>query len=116
MDHSAVAEKTWSKRGEIEAVLADHRSAAIDERLRTTLGFLEKLTLTPDDVGPADVEPMRAAGVSDDAIAEAIYVCGLFNVMDRLADALGFELPRPEHGPRTAFVLTKLGYGASVLP
>jgi alkylhydroperoxidase family enzyme len=97
-------------------VLDDYRTAPIDARLRATLGFLEKLTLTPDEVGPDDIGPMRAAGVSDQAIEEAIYVAGLFNVIDRIADALGFEVAPPELGPRTAFILTKLGYGASVLP
>jgi uncharacterized peroxidase-related enzyme len=115
-DHSAVAEKTWGKASEVEAVLADYRAAAIDDRVKTTLAFLEKLTLTPDEVGPDDIAPMRAAGVSDDAIAEAVYVCGVFNVVDRFADALGFEVPPPELGPRTAFLLTRLGYGTAVLP
>jgi alkylhydroperoxidase family enzyme len=97
-------------------VLDDYRTAPIDERLRTTLAFLEKLTLDPGAVGPEDIAPMRAAGVSDQAVEEAIYVASLFNAMDRLADAFDFELPRPEHGPRTAWVLTKLGYGTSSVP
>jgi alkylhydroperoxidase family enzyme len=100
----------------MEAVLADYRSAPISERLRATLAFLEKLTLTPTEVGPEDIGPMRDAGATDEAIAEAIYVAGLFNTIDRLADALDFEVPRPEHGPRTAWILTKLGYAAAVLP
>jgi alkylhydroperoxidase family enzyme len=97
-------------------VLDDYRTAPIGEPLRTTLAFLEKLTLTPGEVGPDDVAPMLAAGVSRTAIEEAIYVAAMFNVIDRLADAFDFELPRPEHGPRTAWILTKLGYGASVVP
>jgi hypothetical protein len=59
---------------------------------------------------------MRAAGVSDRAIEEAIYVAGMFNIIDRLADALDFEIPTRAQGPRTAAILLKLGYGASVLP
>jgi alkylhydroperoxidase family enzyme len=97
-------------------VLADYRTAAIDARLRATLAFLEKLTLTPAEVGPADIEPMRAAGVSDQAIEEAIYVAGLFNVMDRIADALDFTPTPPDRLPRVARILAKLGYGAAVLP
>jgi len=57
------------------------------------LGFLEKLTLQPNDVSPADVAPLRAAGLSDAAIEDAINVCALFNIYDRLADALGWYLP-----------------------
>ena len=49
----------------VEAVLRDWRTAPLDPKLRATLGFLEKLTLAPTEVGPADVKPLRAAGVSD---------------------------------------------------
>ncbi len=115
-DHSAVAEKTWKDSAAVAAVLDDYRAAPIDDRLRTTLAFLEKLTLTPGEVGPEDVAPALAAGVSRRALEEAIYVATLFNVIDRLADAFDFELPRPEDGPRTAWVLTKLGYGSSIVP
>jgi alkylhydroperoxidase family enzyme len=116
MDHSAVAEKTWEGAKGLAAVLEDYRTAPIDERLRTTLAFLEKLTLTPGEVGPDDIAPMRAAGVSDQAVEEAIYVATVFNVMDRFADTFDFELPRPEDGPRTAWTLTKLGYGIGSVP
>lgn len=74
-------------------MLADWRTAPIDTRLRATLGFLEKLTLAPADVRPADVEPLRAAGVSDEGVEDAIQVCVLFNIYDRIADSLGFHLP-----------------------
>jgi alkylhydroperoxidase family enzyme len=57
------------------------------------LGYLEKVTLTPEEVTSADVATVRAAGVSDRAITDAVYVCALFNLIDRVADALGFEVP-----------------------
>jgi uncharacterized peroxidase-related enzyme len=101
---------------EVMAILEDYRTAPITERLRAALAFLSKLTLTPAEVSPADIAPMRAAGLSDRAIEEAIYVCTLFSTIDRIADALGFEVARPEDGPRTGFILLKLGYGISSLP
>ena len=62
------------------AALDDWRTAPIDERLRATLGFLRKMTLEPEHLGPADAEALRAAGVTDAAIEEAIEVAFLFNV------------------------------------
>lgn len=76
-----------------QAVLADWRTAPINARLRATLGFLEKLTLTPAEITSADVVATRDAGVSEHALVDAIYVCALFNLIDRVADALGFEIP-----------------------
>jgi len=91
-------------------VLADWRTAPIDAKLRATLGFLEKLTLDPDDVRPADLAPLRAAGVSDAAIEDAIQVCVLFNIYDRLADALSFHLPGPDGYAASGRNLMKRGY------
>jgi uncharacterized peroxidase-related enzyme len=75
----------------VRAVLADYRTAPIPEKLRAMLGFLEKLTLNPAGIGPDDVAPLRAAGLTDEEIEDAIHVCALFNVINRVADSLGFD-------------------------
>jgi len=75
----------------VKAALADYRTAPIPEKLRAALGFLEKLTLHPAEVGPADVAPLRAAGLADEEIEDAVHVCALFNVINRVADSLGFD-------------------------
>ena len=93
-----------------QAVLADPGAAPIDDRLRATLGFLKKLTLYPDHVGPADVEAVRQAGVSDQAISEAIHICALFNIIDRIADSLQFRIPSQEAFAQGAKLLLKRGY------
>jgi uncharacterized peroxidase-related enzyme len=94
----------------VTAVLDDWRTAPIDAKLRAQLGFLEKLTLRPDEVRPADVTPLRAAGISDAAIEDAIHVCALFNIYDRLADALGWHLPGPDGYAASAQNLLRRGY------
>ena len=91
-------------------MLDDWRSAPIDAKLRATLEFLEKLTLRPNEVRPADVAPLRAAGLSDEAIEDAINVCALFNIYDRLADALGWYLPEPAGYAASAQNLIRRGY------
>lgn len=72
------------------------RTAPIDDGLRATLGFLEKMTLRPGELGPADAEAVRAAGVDDEALVDAIHVCALFSMIVRLADALGWDVPPDE--------------------
>jgi alkylhydroperoxidase family enzyme len=57
------------------------------------LGFLEKLTLTPDVLTRQDADEVRATGVSDDALVDAIHVGSLFNMLARLADSLGWDVP-----------------------
>jgi alkylhydroperoxidase family enzyme len=67
-------------------VLRDYRRAPIDEPLRETLAFLEAVTLRPTDV---DASPALAAGVSREALRDAVYVAAAFNLIDRFADAIG---------------------------
>jgi len=91
-------------------VLDDWRTAPVDQKLRATLGLLEKITLSPDEVGPADAALARRAGVTDSALRDAVYVCALFNLMDRIADALDFALPTPEGFRQGAKILLRFGY------
>ena len=94
----------------VNAVLDDWRKAPINEQLRSTLGLLEKLTLSPGDVRLEDVRRLQATGVSDQAMADAIQVCALFNIIDRVADSLEFEIPSPEDFVVGANILFKRGY------
>lgn len=100
----------------VKAVLENWRTAPVSERMRATLGFLEKLTKDPAAVGPKDLVPMRLAGVSGQAIQEAVYVCFLFSVMDRLADAFAFDLASPADFQKGARALAALGYGWLSIP
>jgi alkylhydroperoxidase family enzyme len=54
------------------------------------LGYLEAVTLRPGEVRPEDAEAVRAAGVSDHAIVDALLVAAYFNLIDRLADSFAF--------------------------
>ena len=75
-----------------------------------TLGFLEKVTLAPAEIGSEDIAPLRAAGVSEQAIEDALVVCALFNIIDRLADTLDVTIPSAEGFTRTAERLLDQGY------
>ena len=65
----------------------------MDEPLRATLGFLEKLTLRPDEVRTQDAEDVLAAGVRKDALIDAIHIAALFTMIVRLADSFGWHVP-----------------------
>jgi alkylhydroperoxidase family enzyme len=94
----------------VEAVLSDWRTAAVDDRLRATLGFLEKLTLDPDTVTADDARVLRQAGLGEAAIEDAIQVCVLFNVYDRLADSFEFDIPDRAGFAQSATRLLDRGY------
>ena len=74
------------------------------------MNLIEKLTLTPDQIEFGDIDALRTEGLSEEAIEDAIHVTVLFNIMDRIADSLGFEIPTAEGFARAADVLLKRGY------
>ena len=94
----------------IAAVLSDWRAAPVGESMRAVLGFLETLTLRPDEVSPADILRMRQAGVSDAAIEAAITICAIFNIADRLADVFDYESPDAEGARKAGEMLLLRGY------
>lgn len=91
-------------------MLDDWRSAPVNDKVRAALGFLEKLTLHPDDIRPADIAPLRALGISDAAIEDTIHVCTLFNIYDRLADSIGWYLPDEAGYAASGRSLMRRGY------
>jgi alkylhydroperoxidase family enzyme len=79
-------------------VLDDYTTAPIDEKLRATLALLEKMTLDHEHLVADDITRVMCSGVSKTAIEEAAEVAFLFNIYDRLADAMGWEVPDPSSG------------------
>ena len=90
--------------------MADWRSAPLRPELAATLVFLEKLTLRPDQLEPGDAAAARAAGVSDQALRDAATVCALFNMIVRLADSLGWDVPTWERLMARAPAMLEGGY------
>jgi hypothetical protein len=94
----------------LRGILSDWRSANVGSRLRATLGFIEKLTVSPEQVTPDDAAALRAEGVSGRAIIDVVYVCVGFNIINRIADALGFRVPSPRAFSGGAKFLRLFGY------
>lgn len=107
--HGAVASKVLGNEL-VEAANRDWRSAPINDRLRATLGLLEKVTLSPDNVSSEDMLLVLAAGVSTQAIQDALLICAGFNIISRLADALDVAIPSAEGFSRSAERLLTQGY------
>ena len=93
-------------------MLDDFESAPIDVKLKATLRFLRKMTLDPQALTPDDARAVLATGVDREALTHAIHVAYLFNIYDRLADAMGWDVPDKTLGAYQAGAqrLLKRGY------
>jgi len=80
----------------VQAVLRDHLTAPISEKLRALLVFVEKVNRASTEIGPPDVATAKAAGWTDEALYDAITVCALFNFYNVWVDATGVQdMPAP---------------------
>jgi AhpD family alkylhydroperoxidase len=109
--HGAVAAKEM-QRPAVDEALADFRTAPISGYLKSALAFLEVMTLRPKDLKAEHAKAALSAGVSPQALIDAIAVGALFNIVTRYADALDFAMPTPEEFERAANMLLKRGYAS----
>ena len=70
--------------------------ASLSERQRAICAFAEQLTLRPVENTEADLEALRAAGLSDHDAWDVIEVAAMYNFTNRLALATG-QIPNPEY-------------------
>jgi AhpD family alkylhydroperoxidase len=77
-----------ASEGEVEAESIE----TARPELRAIVPFLEKATFAPDSLAEGDLAEVRALGVPDDAVLEALHVAFVWNAVDRLAYAFDFRL------------------------
>ncbi len=77
----------------ITHLFSSSRNEHVDLRMQPVLEFVQKLTVSPNKMTRADVDPIFAAGWDDRAVHDAAAICALFNLMNRLVNGLGIEAP-----------------------
>jgi len=107
--HGAVSAKEL-ERSTVDAALADYHAAPISEGLKVTLEFLEAMTSRPTELTSKHAKAVLEAGVSVEALKDAIAVGAVFNIVTRYANALDFAVPTADEFDRAASMLLKRGY------
>lgn len=80
-------EENW-----FEGLMKDLETCAVDAKLKPLLAYVRKLTLTPSMMVEADAAAVYAAGWEEQALFDAISVCGLFNLMNRIVEGTGTRI------------------------
>ena len=74
-------------------VMHDYTKADLDSKTRGMLDYAVKLAKNPASMAKGDVEKLRSLGLSDEEILSTVLITAYFNVMNRLANGLGVEVP-----------------------
>ena len=69
----------------------DYRKADLSSRERALCDFAVKLTHLAAEVDQSDVDALRAEGLDDTEVSDAIQVVSYFNYVTRVADGVGIE-------------------------
>jgi uncharacterized peroxidase-related enzyme len=77
----------------------DYRQAELSPRERALCDFAVKLTHLASTIEESDIDLLRAQGLDDAAISDAIQVVAYFNYVTRVADGVGID-DEPEWGSR----------------
>jgi uncharacterized peroxidase-related enzyme len=75
----------------VHTIVQSWKTAPLSEQDMTLCKYAQKLTLSPSQMSPADLDILRAHGFDDRAIHDATQVISYFNYINRIADALGVE-------------------------
>ena len=87
--HAAVAAVLLDSEELVKQVLADIDSSSLSDAEKLLMHFLDKVNHDSPRITAADIEPLHAAGWTDEQIWYAITVCALFNFYNRWIDATG---------------------------
>jgi uncharacterized peroxidase-related enzyme len=89
--HSQTAVALGVHLGESAEIFSGSKPEHVEVRLQLVLDFVRKLTLSPGEITNVDVAAIFAAGWDDRAVHDAVAICALFNLMNRLVNGLGVE-------------------------
>ncbi len=113
ISHKYTAAELGVAEADFEAIVADLDTAPVDDRMRALLRYVHKLTRTPSLMDADDVAAVRAAGWSEDALFDAICICGFNNLMNRVVDGVGLVGTEQEHR-ESGVRLPPLGYDGTM--
>ena len=94
--HAATAAAFGVELSLFESLLENLDDAPIDDRLKPVLRYVKKLTDTPYKMVQADADAVFEAGWDEKALSDAVLVCALFNMANRVVEGHGVDRALPQ--------------------
>lgn len=89
--HKAVSVGLGIDEAVYDQLKTDIDSANVDEKLKPILRFVRKLTLTPEQITPADAQQIFDAGWDEQAFLDSVCLCAIVNCMNRFVMGIGMQ-------------------------
>ena len=107
--HRHAAEMLGADAQLLDAIVKDINDASIDDRTRTLLLFVKKLTGSPSAVTRADANDVLNAGWNEDEFHYAVSICAFTNYMNRSLSGHGI-VGDSEHWKKSGQAIAELEY------
>jgi uncharacterized peroxidase-related enzyme len=89
--HTATAGHFDVSESTLHALSLDLETAPVDERLKPVLRYVRKLTQSPHRMAQSDALAVYAAGWDELALSDVVFICGLFNMANRIVEGHGID-------------------------
>lgn len=89
--HGAVLRKNFFSAAEVAAIATDYRAAGLPAEDVAIMAFAQKVTLAAHTVTQADVDGLRAHGLTDPEILDIVLATAARNFFSKTLDALAAE-------------------------
>lgn len=109
-DAHAAAAAQFLEDGLVEEVLRDVETSRLDEPHKALFRYVGKLARHPERVVAADIQTLKQAGWSEEAIYDALTVAAVFKFYNTWNNGSGVQNMRPSDYLYSGKVLTTLGY------
>jgi alkylhydroperoxidase family enzyme len=94
----------------VAEVLRDFESSGLSDKDKALFRFLDRVNHDSPRITEDDMQPLHAAGWTDEAIYYAITVCALFNFYNRWIDATGVHALSDESHRQGGRLMAVNGY------
>jgi uncharacterized peroxidase-related enzyme len=89
--HAAVLRERYFSAADVDAILAGRHVASLDPADVAAMDFAERIAVRPQAATAADLERLRAAGLSEQDILQVVLTVALRRFFAGVLDAVGAE-------------------------
>jgi uncharacterized peroxidase-related enzyme len=100
MSHGALLRRESDDPALANHVIHGEDDPALGPQERAMVAYARKLTREPWAMSAADLDALRATGLTEEQVLDVVLIACTFNFMTRLADGLGVEV----EGPKARYV------------
>jgi uncharacterized peroxidase-related enzyme len=89
--HGAVLRKNFFDTEQLKALIQDHHNAGLSDEEVAVMDFATKVIHEAHHITPADIEPLRKFGLTDEEILDVVLATSARSFFSLTLDALGAQ-------------------------